>query len=74
MDQVKAREIAEKFAAGTCTPEEHEALFGWLLSLPIQESSALISEYSEIFEILQAVPERRDLWNRIYQRLDEPSG
>ncbi|MDP4214479.1 MAG: FecR domain-containing protein, partial [Bacteroidota bacterium] len=39
-----------------------------------QESSALISEYSEIFEILQAVPERRDLWNRIYQRLDEPSG
>ncbi len=74
MDKIQAREIAEKFAAGTCLTEEHEALFTWLLSLPIQESSALIEEFSGIFEVLQAVPERRDLWNRIYHRLDEPSG
>jgi ferric-dicitrate binding protein FerR (iron transport regulator) len=72
MDKVQARLIAEKFASGICTAEEHDALFAWLISLPLPESSVLMEEFSGIFETLQAVPGRQDLWNKIYEKLDEP--
>jgi transmembrane sensor len=71
MDKVQAKLIAEKFASGNYTEAEHEALFQWLLSLPLTESRSLVEEYSEIFKALPMVPARRELWDKIYQRLDE---
>src|SRR5882757_3291635 len=69
MDKVQARIIAEKFAAGICSEAEHEALFNWLLNLPIEESRSLMEDYCGIFEVLPMVPARRELWEKIHQRL-----
>src|SRR5882757_1574253 len=69
MDKVQARIIAEKFAAGICSEAEHEALFNWLLTLPIEESRSLMEDYCGIFEVLPMVPARRELWEKIHQRL-----
>jgi len=71
MDKVQAKLVAEKFASGNYTEAEHEAFFQWLLSLPLAKSGSLLEEYSEIFEALPMVPIRRELWEKIYDRLGE---